>query len=617
MQVNKFFYGLFVCVAFCACSNDATEIIPDDTPKVFTGDEAYISVRLTDAGSIQSRATTTEPGYEYGSANEHEVKNAYFYFYDANGVFVCEGSAWNGETASSGTPAGNIEFKSNTVVVLKGLTEKNYPKYMVTVLNRPNGLNTSEGGSVPQSLDDMVKKLASGTGEGITSAIDQTKYFVMSTTSFKHNDADGLSGKYFVTEVKDENFSLAPIPDPENIPNPVNVYVERLAAKVTLKVDGSLTPVTIEGKTGNYYKVKATVAGEGNDDDANASGNQIAAEDLYVRLLGWKLNATAKYSNIVKNINESWSNEASGALGFVWNKPTDFRSFWGKSFNYDNSSYSSYPTTAEGYSSSNESCPLNYFNLNANLSELGTTGVAYCAENTNTSAIVSANFPSAVTSILLKAEVCDATGNALALVRFNGVLFKQASFIEYILNVMKAKGQWNVWIKTSAEGTTPETYRQASVNDVELDNAYDGKVKVQLTDATKALTLYSKDDETTYSPITDKGSIDTQLGTECTNGNANGYNGGLMYYNIPIEHLNETAVTTTNGVTTIPEAKYGVVRNHHYEVTINKLENIGHGIFDPNEVIVPGDSDDDKKAYYVGAKINILSWKIVSQGVDL
>lgn len=611
MQVNKFFYGLFVCAAFCACSNDETAIIPDDNPKVFTGDEAYISVRLSDASSL-TRATTTDPGYEYGTTDEHTVKNAYFYFYDAEGVFVCEGSAWNGGTASENTsPNGNIEFKSNTVVVLKGLSEKNYPKYMVTVLNRPDGLSAS--GSVPQSLDDMVKKLASGTGDGITTTIDQTKYFVMSTTSFKHDDADGLSGKYFVTEVKDENFSLAPIPDPEKIPNPVTVYVERLAAKVTLKIDGSLTPVTISGKTGNYYKVKATVAGEGNDDDANASGNQIAAEDLYVRLLGWKLNATAKYSNIVKNIDESWSNEASGALGFVWNKPTDFRSFWGKSFNYDNSSYSSYPTTAKGYSSSNESCPLNYFNLNDNLSELGTTGVAYCAENTNTSAIVSANFPSAVTSILLKAEVCDATGNALDLVRFNGVLFKQASFIEYILNVMKAKGQWNVYKKTN---DNPETYQQLAASDVELTNAYDGKVKVQLKSDVKSGDLYSESNGA-YSPITDKDSFDTNLSTECTNGNAIGYKGGLMYYNIPIEHLNNTANTEDEGKTIIPEAKYGVVRNHHYQVTINKLENIGHGIFDPNEVIVPGDSDDDKKAYYVGANINILSWKIVSQGVDL
>ena len=597
MQVSKLFYGLFVCAVFYACSNDVTEDISDDSPKVFTGDEAYISVRLSDAGSIPSRATSEDPGYEYGSDNEHSVANAYFYFYDENGVFVSEGSAWNGGNASTGTPAGNIEFKSNTVVVLKGLNEKNYPKYMVTVLNRPSNFAT------PSSLQEMEKALSDGSGVGIQ---DGNKNFVMSTTSFKHDDSNNLANKYFVTEVEEANFSLEPITEElDKIPNPVTVYVERLATKVTLKVSNSLTPVTIDGKTGNYYKVKATVAGEDN------SGSNIAAEDLYVELLGWKLNATAKHSNIVKNINESWTDQA---LGFTWNKPSDFRSFWGKSFNYGNITDYTYPKTAANYDGDKEGYPLDYVTLNNPLS-VG-TDVAYCAENTNTSAIVSANFPSAVTSILLKARVCDEKGNALDLVRFNGVLFKETSFIEYILNVMKAKGNWNVWIKTSEEGAKEDVYREVGVGDVELVNIADGKVKVQLT----ASSLYSYNSATDkYVPMndTEKETVDTNLATECTNGNANGYKEGLMYYNIPIEHLNNTDNTVTDGKTTIPEAKYGVVRNHHYVVTINKLENIGKGIFNPDEVIVPGDSDDDKNTYYVGANINILSWKIVSQGVEL
>lgn len=591
-----------MCAVFYACSNDVTEDISDDSPKVFTGDEAYISVRLSDAGSIQSRATSEDPGYEYGSDNEHSVANAYFYFYDENGVFVSEGSAWNDGKASTGTPAGNIEFKSNTVVVLKGLNEKNYPKYMVTVLNRPSSF------AAPASLQEMEKALSDESGVGIQ---DGNNKFVMSTTSWAgQTNSESESMKYFVTEVKEANFSLEPINDAANSSNYVTVYVERLAAKVTLKVSNSLTPVTIDGKTGNYYKVKATVAGEDN------SGSNIAAEDLYVELLGWELNATAKHSNIVKNIKESWTDQA---LGFTWNKPGDYRSFWGKSFNYDVSS--SYPTTAAGYDGNKEGYPLDYVTLNNPLS-VG-TDVAYCAENTNTSAIVSANFPSAVTSILLKARVCDEKDNALDLVRFNGVLFKETSFIEYILNVMKAKGNWNVWIKTSEEGAKEDVYREVGVGDVELVNIADGKVKVQLTAATKALTLYSRTKATneqekdTYTEIADKSTIDNGLATECTNGNANGYKEGLMYYNIPIEHLNNTDNTVTDGKTTIPEAKYGVVRNHHYVVTINKLENIGKGIFNPDEVIVPGDSDDDKNAYYVGANINILSWKIVSQGVEL
>lgn len=590
MKLNKFFFGLFVCASFCACSNDESELITGDVPKVFTGDEAYINVRLSDASSL-TRATTTDPGYEYGTADEHSVKNAYFYFYDANGVFVSEGSAWNERDANESgenKDDGNIEFKSKNVVVLKGLEKKNYPKYMVTVLNRP-----TTGFEYGATLDDMEKKLA---GE-IYARLGETgsDYLIMSTTSFKHNDEDNLNGKYFVTEVREENFTLEPVDD-MNSSNYVTVYVERLAAKVTLKVDEtSLSREMINGET--YYKIKATVAGDGNV----ANDNVTAAEDLYVRFLGWKLNATAKNSYMMKNIKENWENSE---LGFTWNKPSDFRSFWGKSFNYGKDGYPGSAAEAKG------SEYLTYVNLKDPL-DLGTS--AYCAENTNTSDIVSANFPSAVTSILLKAEICDKDGNPLDLVRFEGVLFKKDAFLKYIISVLNTKGNWNVWVETTQAGATDKTYEQLKSEYIELDNVSDGEVTVKLKSDT--LKLYSKVEGGGFDAITDKTTIDTILKTESEG--AIGYNGGLMYYNIPIEHLNNSDVTINDKEETIiPEAKYGVVRNHHYVVTVNKLEKVGKGIFKEDEVIVPGD-DSDKETYYVGANINILSWKIVSQGVEL
>ena len=174
---------------------------------------------------------------------------------------------------------------------------------------------------------------------------------------------------------------------------------------------------------------------------------------------------------------------------------------------------------------------------------------------------------------------------------------------------MKAKNQWNVWTENGG------TYTQLSDDYVKLSNVGDGKIKVELDeDKIGNITLYANQGNGNYAAISDKSSINTSLATE--SGDAIGYNGGLMYYNIPIEHLNNADATTADGVTTIPEAKYGVVRNHYYVVTINKLEKIGKGIFNPEETIVPG-KDDDKEAYYVGANINILSWKIVSQNVGL
>ncbi len=577
MKMKKLFFGLFACASLCACSNDESGVIPDDTPKVFTGDEAYINVRLADAGSL-TRAQEGE--FEYGT-NEQSVKNAFFYFYDADGVFVAQGDVWTGGNASTTNPAGNIEFTGNNVVVLKELGRKNYPKYMVAVLNKPTGFLYGN------TLGEMQTVLADGNAEGIyypsTANNVTTDYFTMSTTSY----TEAGRSAYFVTEVKEENFLPEPMTDINAIANTVTVYVERLAAKVTLNVSGQL----VKDANGRY-PIKATVAGE----DNSAGNDDVASEELYVELLGWKLNATAKRSYMVKNIDATWAN---GDLGFTWNRPTDYRSHWGKSFNYG---LSGYPDNAAGVPANSEY--LNYVDLENGLTALGAP--AYCAENTNTSAVVTADFPSAVTSILLKAKVCDASGNALDLVRYNGVLFQHDSFLEYVLSVLKARNQHTVWYENGKDAQGNTAYTQIGKEYVKLENTGDGEVKAVFTNELE-IPLYAEDGSSCSEEIIDALNDDLAAASA----GAVAYNGGLMYYNIPIEHLNNDAAE--NG--TVPEAKYGVVRNHHYVVTIDKLEKIGKGIFDGNEKIVPGDPNDD--TYYVGAKINILSWKIVSQNVEL
>nr|WP_279050241.1 Mfa1 family fimbria major subunit [Alistipes indistinctus] len=569
--------GLLVCTALCACSNDESGIIPNDTPNVFTGDKAYIKVRLADAGTL-TRAQ--EGDFEYGT-NEQSIKNASFYFYDADGVFVTQGDVWTDGSASTTTPAGNIEFASNNIVVLKGLDKKSYPRYMVTVLNKPTGFVHGK------TLDEMQTVLADNNAEGIyypaTTNNVTTNYFTMSTTSYTETNRE----KHFVTEVNEGNISLEPMTDASAIANTVTVYVERLAAKVTLKVSDNL-PKDANGR----YPIKITVAGENN----SAGSGDIASEDLYVELLGWKLNATAKKSFMVKNIDAAWMDND---LGFTWNRPTDRRSHWGKSFNYG---FSGYPENAAGVPANSEY--LNYVDLENGLTAL--ENPAYCAENTNTNTIVTANFPTGVTSILLKAKVCDANGNALDLVRYNGLLFKQDSFLEYVLNVLQTRNQLDVWYANGTDEEGNARYTQIGKEYVKLEHVGDGKVKVVFTNE-HGTSLYAEDGSNCSDQTI------TALNDDLASASADAiaYNGGLMYYNIPVEHLNNGDVAE-NG--TIPEAKYGVVRNHHYVVTIDKLEKIGRGIFDGNEKIVPGDDPD---AYYVGAKINILSWKIVSQNVEL
>ena len=52
-------------------------------------------------------------------------------------------------------------------------------------------------------------------------------------------------------------------------------------------------------------------------------------------------------------------------------------------------------------------------------------------------------------------------------------------------------------------------------------------------------------------------------------------------------------------------------------LNITSLSNLGKGIFDADEVIVPDDPIKEKELYQVGANIKVLSWKVVNQNVEL
>ncbi len=650
MRLKKLFFGLSAFALMCSCTEDVLE---EKAPN-FKDGEAYISVRLTDVNSL-TRATTSD-GYAYGSANEHAVENAHFYFYDAEGHFVAQGSAWNGGQAESGE-AGNIEFKSKTVVVLKGLTGNTYPKYMVTVLNVPSDF---EPGA---TLKDMCNKLAGETTltDGMVIGSDGKTYFTMSTTSYAGGtntyDQDAHDDKYyFATVVDPSNFSPEPI-DLSDYGNngengdiePVTVYVERLAAKVSLETNlTAASGVTaLSGKT--YYEITTTVGGMDNEGgSATSEETADATEKMYVVFDGWRLNATAKDTYMSKNINTLWNHGQGDAhdLGVVanegkvgwlnrWNDEEYKRSYWGMSRNYGGSWI--YPDDAsdlystDGSYDQNHATPLTYHALYKSDGSNGFTiadgcktdfkdgedklNYTYCEENTNNPEVLARNFPSAVTSVIVAATVYNDKGEAADYVRYNGMLFTEDGYKKNIL------GNANLGLyKKTTEGTETK-YTPVEASDVELEDCYDGMVKLVFTTEFKALLTDNTVDlvteqtkETTEIDATTLAAKEAALKGNNGQYMGNGYKGGRMYYNIPIEHLNNAAVTDEQNSKVIPEGHYGVVRNHWYKITINSLQYLGKGIYDPEEVIVP---DDEDKKYYLGADIQILSWKVVNQGVGL
>lgn len=562
MKLKNLILGAWTCAAFAACSNDATEV--PGKPAVFGQDEAYVAFNIVSANGQSTRGEANNPPFYYGTeAEESNVSSAEFYFYDANGIFVTSASGWNeGATNGSDSETDNtIEHVGSPVVLLQGLKDKSYPSYVVVLLNVPAGFELGA------TLEEAQKTLAGGIKNGTD--------FYMSSSTFSGNDA---AGYWFATAVSESNFTQEPPTDQDLTDNAVNVYVERLAAKVGLQFAASA-----EVSDNKVTLAKYTVDG--------------VKKDLVLEIVGWGLNATAKDSYMMKNV-PAWTTD----LGFTWNDAANYRSYWALSYNYGTGEYpSNYGETVEGGVSDIKEKTLNYISWND--ASAGISDVLYCPENTNSVEILTQEaFNPVVTSALIAARISGGED----LIRYDNSLYSKEGYAARVLNKARLNKIWT--LAAEDEITGDKTYRTADESDLEVVYLYDGRISMQFTATAKELEWYL-DENGDGDPIENIDALLSNIGSaEC-------YKGGMMYYSIPIEHLRNGKWSIGDNGIEVNEGDYGVVRNHYYRITVSKIENLGAAVYDPSENIVP--NDEDNTTYCLSSVINILSWKIVNQSVTL
>lgn len=553
MKFKSLFCALLAGLTLSACSNEDGIKGGDDQ----NTDQAYVTISLRNAGAL---TRGTDGGNENGIAAENAVNTAEFYFYNADGTYnqhVGKALEWNDAT-------GNVEKIANATVVLQNLKKVGKPKYVVCVLN-----------ATPKAYEN--KTLAQLKEELLTSYLNGA-YFIMSNSTYNNGDAASLN---FATVIKDENF-LKEKPTPETLTtaNAVQIYVERVASKIEVGVASSLLT---DGKIslGNY------------DVDGTT-------QNITIKVLGWGINALNKTSYVEKRVPATWDN-----LGdFAWDAKDLFRSFWACSPNYNGGEYPA--SFADGKASNNEletavkeSYTLKYVSWNSLAKNLGEYD--YCLENTNTkNELESGNFKAKVTHVLLKAQ----TEAGTDLISYDGRLYTLNKFMARVL------GQLNLSAyKVTTDGSNT-TYTQIGVGDLRVVNTYDGTITVGLTDDAKAANWSSTSGTTTELTA-------AALATQIANVQieADYYKQGMMYYCILVEHLRGGKFSVGNDLkVTVNEADYGVVRNHYYKLTVNSITKLGTAVYNPDEEIVP---NMEPQTYFVGAQVNILSWKVVNQSVDL
>ena len=571
--MKKYLFMALAALGFAAC---AEKVDDTNVPKGEL-EESYIAINLM-AADVNTRAAEDTYGYEDGTTAERAVNTAYFFFFDENGnpfnVLGSTGGATapGGEKnhlsltigAASGNNQPNVSDIKNAVLVLntyKGV----YPSKIVAVLNWTPSENL-------YSLDALHDKLATLGSEA------DNEGFVMSNSVYM-NSANKMVDAVAITG---DNIKTTP---EEAYGAPINIYVERIAAKVVLTAGGKIPTETDD----IIFKVT--------DDNAFVPVGGTGTT-VYMKLYGWELYNDYPTSTLLKNINTSWTVDA---LGLTWNDSPYYRCYWAQSqsaahsdsfkWSYDPGSF---PT-------------VNGFKIATKATNYDSGTYTYCGENTN-------QFEEGTTEsdlrtkVILKGQLCKHNGTDYEPLTIGSWYGNNYAGIE---DLKKAVANSLKYVLYSSENGTDFT--SITYNDIECVRGVSGtesyEVGFQLSNAGQAKTWYKKSSEETQ-----------VLGGDISNKEANisatnlylaqnvepalVYEDGKTYYFVDIEHLGTVG------------AKYGVVRNHVYQIDINKISGYGSPVYGEVSFIKP-EYPETYNDSFVAAKINVLSWKVVKQSVNI
>lgn len=609
MRTSKF--TILGCAALmlgaASCSNE----LPTDGNGTYNGpvETNYLSINIVSGGGQSTRAgessTASEGTYVDGEGVENAISMVRFYFFGSDGQSVdvlknTEDDTWTNymDWVPTGDPA--TPDNDNVEKVLDAQLVINTAKgdiatlsQIVAVINPPSNL------PVITSIYDVTNSLNSITANykvELTGNPNETP-FVMSNSVYA-NAGTVVEGAPVANHL---------YASPESaLADPVSIYVERVNAKATVDVltDQNVdNPLTEEQLMIN--DVMTTVYKTGvNTDKANSPDEELEDTPIYVLFLGWNVTCTPNKSNLMKEINPEWTNQElfGSTTAIDWNSPTRFRSFWAVN-----------PSLT--YAPGDESSNYVYGNFNTYSQAIKSFGSAkgnnftYMQENAGQGSEIDEASCAYPTQLIVAARLYDQDGNPLTLAEFG--------FNQYTLEGLQKKyaSMCNIYYQTSADGEDLTT-EKIPWTAITFMTAYEaGKASLPTSEGDEGGRYYvyamlDADNETIADKklyignTSDTPATEDQVKASLIGlGHAKIWNGGNTYYYVPIRHL---------GLTGSP-AEYGVVRNHIYAMNINSLVGLGTPVWDPEEVIYPEKPKEEDT--YIGAQINVLNWRLVSQDV--
>lgn len=571
MKIPKLFPFACVALMMTACASDKDEIGGGTKPG---SDPQYLAVNIVNVGATP---TTRAAGYENGTAEESAIKKVRFYFFNGDGSpyliknpgMGVEGGgdknwleASPADDTTSGTPS-QIEKITQTVLVINGV-QSAAPAAIVAVVNpgtvEATTLQNEKGGDVMRLSE--LRYSAVGSQFYKKDAKGKVSDFVMSNSVYVNAGEDvcaSLVAGHVTTSAETAKAKQ------------VDIYVERVVAKVTADVDNE----AFERGNGTNWEADKY----GTKKPVGKSGDY----DVYAVIEGWGLANENGKAEVEKQVNKTW---ADGTLGFTpWTTADFHRCFWEKSVAFDAGTGGNQPVNPT------------FNQLKAKMRD-----VLYTLPNTPENKVTDLkNNDLTKLAVAATLKYKDASNNwhYAEICRYNGVS---------ILGIDNLKRQVALTFSQYYTSTDATNYTQLSKDDINFKDPDATTQQYLVTptlanDATGTKKYYTKTTTGTTSTFREVNKADVLAAIEADKAEIR--RDGRAYYYVPIKHLGDTGEL----------AEYGIVRNHFYKITLTGIKGFGTPVYDPDKVVDPIVPTYENT--YLAARVQVLQWRVVNQNASL
>lgn len=545
MKAKNLFFGALTCLAFAACSNDDEPVVK---PSAQNGHFVTINIAVPNDAT---RASETD--FETGSETENKVEGeALFVFFKSDGSFHSAEDitlAWSVVTQDI-NPA--LSKLGKAYVMFDEPT--NLPASVIAVLN------TTLTKTSPEITGKSLSEI-----KALVADYSSTEKFVMTNSVWANSSEVAITNAHLTAKPQK---GTAPTEDEVNAATPVNIYVERVLAKVKVLNPTSLTTnsTTIE--------VSSTT------DGVSYTYKEMTLTPV---IKGFHLSYTAPESYLVKNITNCASTWDNGDIyketvpGYEpWSDDNNKRSYW--AYSAPQSEWTS--GAAWGHEKYSESkihtsdAPLEF----------------YCLENTLGAGADNTTATKLVVTAQLTTDGSASVGN---LIKYQGMYYLESDFLKLAAQKLIDAGfdfettsgiyssDWVQYLKTTRTST-----EEAWEVIVTTKNTMPAVIRKNASAS----------------------SVDEIKTTLSSMAKAWEWQDGRCYYFIDVNHIN---------------SKPAIIRNHIYALNITAVSGLGTPVYNP-DIDEDGDPDPEEEeeiipekptpdAFFVAAKLDILKWRIVKQ----